>query len=88
MRAARATRLSAMQRLAQVTEEVRQWVMEHLDMAPTNTVPQKIEPAEAAKQGEKTAPTVKAPETPGERLRPRIAQPRQQQQRRSRGISM
>ena len=83
------TRLSPVQRLAQVAEDVRRWLSERLGVAETEAVTQKIEPAESRKPVEKIAPIVKIPETPGQKLRRRIAQEHQQpQQRRSRGIRM
>jgi len=68
----RATRLSAVQRLATVVEDVRRWMGERLG----------IEQKEVA---EKISPAVK--ETPGQKLR-RVIEQSHQQQRRSGGIRM
>jgi conjugative relaxase-like TrwC/TraI family protein len=88
-RVARTTRLSPVQRLAQVADDVRRWLGECIGVAQTEAVTEKIEPAESRKQVEKIAPIVKIPETPGQKLRRHIAQEHQQpQQRRSRGIRM
>ena len=90
-RATRLTRLPAVQRIAQVVEELRQWFAERLGVEvlahghqETAKPEQKI--AESVKQAEKIAPAVK--ETPGQKLRREIAQRQQQQhsQRRSGGM--
>jgi hypothetical protein len=89
MREMRATRLSAVQRLAQVTEDVRRWISEHLRVAQAAAAAEKIERAESAKEVEKIAPTVKALEMPAQNPRRRIVQNRQQPQHgHSHGIRM
>jgi len=72
----RTTRLSPVQRLAQVVEDVRRWFgLDHKEV-------------ESVTQAEKISPAVK--ETPGQKLRRKIEQSHQQhqQQRRSGGIRM
>jgi hypothetical protein len=79
MRATRLTRLSAVQRLATIVENVRRWLGEQLGVETREAV---VEPVT---QAEKIAPAVK--ETPGQRLRREITQRQQQHsQRRSGGI--
>lgn len=74
-RLTRLTRLAPVQRIALVVEDVRRWLGERLG----------IEQAESVKQVEKISPVVK--ETPGQKLR-RVLEQNQQQQRRSRGMSI
>jgi hypothetical protein len=78
MRATRLTRLSPVQLLANLVQDVRRWL--GLDQK------EAVEQTEPVKQAEKIAPVVK--ETPGQKLRREIAQRRQQQhsQRRSGGM--
>ena len=76
MRATRLTRLPAVQRIAQVIEDVRRWLGERMG----------IEQNEPVKQAENISPAVK--ETPGQKLRRVLEQNQQQQQRRSRGMSI
>jgi conjugative relaxase-like TrwC/TraI family protein len=64
-RPTRFTRLSPVQRLAQVVEEIARWLGERFSVEPKETVAKKIEPAETVKQTEKTEPaeTVKPART-------------------------
>jgi conjugative relaxase-like TrwC/TraI family protein len=82
----RQTRLSTIQRLALVVENVRQQIEQTLDIEQKETVAENVGQTESVKQAEKIAPAVK--ETPGQKLRREIAQRRQQQhsQRRSGGM--
>lgn len=78
MRQTRPTRLSPVQRIALVIEEIRRWLgLDHKEA---------IEQTDPVKQAEKISPVVK--ETPGQKLRRVLEQKRQQhqQQRRSRGM--
>ena len=52
-RPARFTRLSPVQRLAQVVEEITRWLGERFGLEPKETAVEKAEPAEAVKQTEK-----------------------------------
>jgi hypothetical protein len=72
----RATRLSPVQRLANLIEDVRRWIDQWFAHQRKET--------ESVQQAEKISPAVK--ETPGQRLRRVLEQKRQQQQRRSGGI--
>ena len=86
-RATRLTRLAPVQRLAQVVEDVRRWLGEVLADGHHEAVAEKVAQTEPVKQAEKIAPVVK--ETPGQKLRRKIAERRQQQQhsqRRSGGM--
>jgi hypothetical protein len=80
----RQTRLSTIQRLALVVENVRQQIEQTPGIEPKETVAEKAGQTESVKQAEKIAPN----ETPGQKLRREIAERRQQQhsQRRSGGI--
>jgi hypothetical protein len=82
----RQTRLSTVQRLALVVENVRQQIEQTLGIEQKETVAENVGQTESVKQAEKIAPAVK--ETPGQKLRREIAHRRQQQhsQRRSGGI--
>ena len=82
----RQTRLSTVQRLALVVENVRQQIEQTFGIEPKETVAENVGQTESVKQAEKIAPAVK--ETPGQKLRRELAQRRQQQhsQRRSGGI--
>jgi hypothetical protein len=84
----RATRLSTVQRFAQAAENARRWIDERLGMTQTEAVAQKIKPDESVKPTEKIGPTIAPKETSAQKLRRRIEQSRQQQQRCSRGIHM
>jgi hypothetical protein len=73
----RATRLSPVQRLANLVEDVRRWIDEWFGRARKET--------ESVQHAEKISPAPK--ETPGQKLRRVLEQKRQQhQQRRSGGI--
>src|SRR5207302_6486019 len=78
----RTTRLSPIQRLAQVAEQVRRWMGE--DLEPKEVVAEKViekvTPSESVKQTEKVRRSLR------EKLRQRIEQHRQQSPRHSRGI--
>jgi conjugative relaxase-like TrwC/TraI family protein len=76
----RQTRLSTVQRLGLVIENIRQQSEQTLGVEPKETVAEKIAPAESVKQGEAVTP----PRTVREALRQRQAH--RQQQRRSGGI--
>jgi len=82
----RQTRLSTVQRLATLVENVRQQIEQSLGIEQKETVAEKVGPAESVKQAEKIAPAVR--QAPGQKLRREMAQRRQQQhsQRRSGGI--
>jgi conjugative relaxase-like TrwC/TraI family protein len=85
-RATRLTRLPAVQRIAQVVEELRHWFAERLGVEQTETARPEQKIAETVTQAEKIAPAVQ--ETPGQKLRREIerSRQRQQQQRRSGGM--
>ena len=78
----RATRLSPVQRLANLVDAVRHWIDERLGIEQK----EKVEQTESVKQAEKISPVTK--ETPGQKLRRVLEQKRQQhqQQRRSGGM--
>jgi hypothetical protein len=76
----RQTRLSTVQRLGLVIQNIRQQFEQTLGVEPKETVAEKIAPAESVKQGEAVTP----PRTVREALRQRQAH--RQQQRRSGGI--
>jgi hypothetical protein len=65
MRPTRFTRLSPVQRLAQVVEEIARWLGERFSIEPKETAAEKVEPAETVKQTEKIQPAeaVKPTET-------------------------
>jgi hypothetical protein len=65
MRPTRLTRLSPVQRLAQVVEEIARWLGERFSIEPKETAAEKVEPAETVKQTEKIQPAeaVKPTET-------------------------
>jgi ATP-dependent exoDNAse (exonuclease V) alpha subunit len=71
VRPLRATRLSPVQRLAQVVADIRRWLgLEHTEaVAREQTV--KVEPTETVKEAEKISPaTVEAPKIETEKIRP------------------
>jgi len=78
----RTTRLSPIQRLAQVAEQVRRWMGEDLEPKEVvaEKVSEKVTPSESVKQTEKVRRSLR------EKLRQRIEQHRQQSPRHSRGI--
>jgi conjugative relaxase-like TrwC/TraI family protein len=57
MRPRRFTRLPAVQRLAQMAEEVTRWLGERIAVEPRKTVTEEIEPAQTVKQTEKIGQT-------------------------------
>ena len=65
MRPTRLTRLSPVQRLAQVVEEIARWLGERFSIEPKETAAEKVEPAETVKQTGKiqSAEAVKPTET-------------------------
>lgn len=82
MRSTRFTRLPAVQRLAQMAEEVNRWLGERIAIKPKQTVTEKIKPVQTVKEAEKVArteaikPTVKIEQSesvrPGKFVKPRI----------------
>ncbi|PYJ59745.1 MAG: hypothetical protein DME24_11940 [Verrucomicrobia bacterium] len=78
----RTTRLSPIQRLAQVAEQVRRWMGKDLEPKEVvaEKVSEKVTPSESVKQTEKVRRSLR------EKLRQRIEQHRQQSPRHSRGI--
>jgi hypothetical protein len=78
-RPTRATRLSPVQCLANLVEDVRRWIEEWLSRQRKESVAQ----TESVKQSERIAPVTK--ETPGQKLR-RVREHQQHQQRRSGGM--
>ena len=78
----RVTRLAPVQRIAQVVEDVRRWLGEVLNIEQKESVTKKIGQAEAAKPAESVKPARMVKEALQERRTNR-----QQQQRRSHGIS-
>ena len=78
----RTTRLSPIQLLAQVAEQVRRWMGKDLEPKEVvaEKVSEKVTPSESVKQTEKVRRSLR------EKLRQRIEQHRQQSPRHSRGI--
>jgi len=82
MRQTRTTRLSPVQRLVQVAEQVRRWMGEHFE--PKELVTEKV--TEKIEQTESVKPTEKLRRSLREEVRQSIEQHRRQQPRHSRGI--
>jgi hypothetical protein len=82
----RTTRLSPMQRLTQIAEDVRRWMGEHFGIESKEVVAEKI--SAKVEQTESVKPTEKVRRSLREEARQRIEQHRQQRQqpRHSRGI--
>jgi hypothetical protein len=80
----RATRLSPVQRIAQVVENVRRWVLAHghheamKQPTPTEGLKQaaKVEPTEAVKQAEKISPVTSLKSRMHHNLKRRVPSPR------------
>jgi len=84
LRQHRTTRLSPVQRLTQVAEQVRRWMGEHFGVEPKEVVAEKV--SETVEQTESVKQTEKVRRSLPEQVRQSIKQGRQQRPRHSRGI--